>query len=123
MDRQHKITHRKMMAINSIIAAGCLAILAVTVMHGSPSYQNADNLINTVFLTVITAGIPMVLFAAVAFLGLSFLLFQPGEREAYEAQKAFAALRQAGSRPALRLHEGPETKSAQLLPDHDKHVD
>ena len=39
------------------------------------------------FLTVLMAGIPIILFAVVTYLVLAFLLLRPGEPEEYKAKK------------------------------------
>jgi hypothetical protein len=86
------MTRLKLLAINILIALGAVAIAYVQWSEalknsgfGSGGYN--QGIIGTVLLAILMAGIPIILFAVVAHLGLTWLLFRPGEVEDYKARK------------------------------------
>jgi hypothetical protein len=92
------MTRLKLLAINILIALGAVSIAYVQWSEalknsgfGSGGYN--QGMIGTVLLAILMAGIPIILFAVVAHLGLTWLLFRSGELEAYKARKLVESIR------------------------------
>jgi hypothetical protein len=105
------VTRLKLAAINVLIALGAFAIAYIqwpealrSSGFGSGGYN--QGMIGTVLLFVLMAGIPIIIFAIVLNLGLTWLLFRPGELEEYKARKLIEDL--AGKKDAA-----PETPKSQ----------
>ena len=83
------MTRFKLVLINAVIVLGSLLI---AVLQGQEAFKNSgfgsggytQGLTGTIMLAVVMAGIPIVLFAAAAHVALSYLLFRPGELDAYK---------------------------------------
>ena len=86
-----------MQFINVVIVLGTVGIVLAQWPEaiknsgfGSGGYN--QGMTGTVFLAVLMAGIPAVLFAVSTYLVLSYLLLRRGEREVYEARKLIKSL-------------------------------
>lgn len=91
------MTRLKLFFINAVIVLGALVIVYVqwpealkNSGYGSGGYN--QGMIGTVLLAILMAGIPIIIFAIVAHLGLAWLLFRPGELEDYKARKLVESL-------------------------------
>ncbi len=80
-----------------VIAAGVIAIAFLqwpqavrSSGYGSGTY--AQGPVDTMLLAALMIGIPAVLFAVVAYLGLSWLLFRPGEMERFRRHRIVASV-------------------------------
>ena len=85
-------TRLKLAFVNAVIVLGAIAIAAMQWPEavknsgfGSSGYN--QGLTGTVMLAVLMAGIPIVLFAAGAYLALTHLLFRRGELDEYKKRK------------------------------------
>jgi hypothetical protein len=82
------MTRFKIVLINTVIVLGSLLI---AVLQGQEAFKNSgfgsggynQGLTGTVMLAVVMAGIPIVVFAAAAYVALSHVLFRDGELDAY----------------------------------------
>jgi hypothetical protein len=99
------MTRLKQFLINAVIVLGALAIVYVQWPEalknsgfGSGGYN--QGMIGTVLLAILMAGIPIIIFAIVAHLGLAWLLFRPGELEDYKARKLVESLGAKSSQPS-----------------------
>src|ERR1700680_1844675 len=85
-------TRLKIIFINAVIVLGSLVI---AVLQWPEAVKNNDfwssrydqGLMGTIMLAVLMAGIPIVLFAAAAYLALTHLLFRRGEIDDYKKRK------------------------------------
>jgi hypothetical protein len=91
------MTRFKQILINAVIVVGALVIAYFQWQEalkssgfGSGGYH--QGMIGTVLLAILMAGIPIILFAIVAHLGLTWLLFRSGELEDYKARKLVESL-------------------------------
>ena len=92
------MTRLKLAAINVLIALGAVAIAYIQWPEalrnsgfGSGGYS--QGMIGTVLLFILMAGIPIIIFAIVVNLGLTWLLFRPGELEEYKARRLIESIR------------------------------
>jgi hypothetical protein len=88
----------KMAFINVVIVAGAVVIVFVqwqeaTKNSGFGSGGYNQGIAGTIFLAVLLAGIPIILWGVVAYLGLSWLLLRHGEKEQWEAHRLMRGLR------------------------------
>jgi uncharacterized membrane protein len=93
-------TGLKLATIYLVIAAGAVAIIVLQwpeavakTGYGSAGYT--QGLTGTVMLTVILAGIPIVFWAVLVYLALSWLWFRSGEIDAWRARKVLAEVARA----------------------------
>jgi hypothetical protein len=85
-------TRLKLALVNAVIVVGAIAI---AVLQWPEAVKNSgfgasgynQGLTGTIMLAVLMAGIPIVLFAAAAYLILTHLLFRRGELEDYRNRK------------------------------------
>jgi len=96
------VTRLKLAVINAVIVLGALAIAYIQWPEalrnsgfGSGGYN--QGMTGTVLLFVLMAGIPIIIFAIIAHLGLVWLLFRPGELEDYKARKLVESIRTSES--------------------------
>ena len=82
----------RLFLIGIVMAAGFAAIAILqwpeaekASGYGSGTYS--QGFVGTMLLAALMAGIPAVLFAIVAYLGLTWLLFKPGEIERFRRHK------------------------------------
>jgi fatty acid desaturase len=115
--RRRPRTGRKLAAVNGVVLLGCILI----VWSGWPEAIKTASLdakdygpgpMAAGFLALIMVGIPTVLFAVLAHMALTWLLFRSGEIEEYEARKLLATLpratvpeRESGAGPARSYDE------------------
>jgi uncharacterized membrane protein len=99
------MTRFKQFLINAVIVVGALVIVYVQWPEalknsgfGSGGYN--QGMIGTVLLAILMAGIPIIIFAIVAHLGLAWLLFRPGELEDYKARKLVESLGAKSPQPS-----------------------
>jgi len=99
------MTRFKQFLINAVIVVGALAIAYVQWPEalknsgfGSGGYN--QGMIGTVLLAILMAGIPIIIFAIVAHLGLAWLLYRPGELEDYKARKLVESLGAKSPQPS-----------------------
>jgi hypothetical protein len=85
-------TRLKLAFVNAVIVLGAIAVAAMQWPEavknsgfGASGYN--QGLTGTVMLAVLMAGIPIVLFAAGAYLALTHLLFRRGELDEYKKRK------------------------------------
>jgi hypothetical protein len=90
-------TRLKLAFINAVIVLGAIAI---AVLQWPEAVKNSgfgasgynQGLTGTIMLAVLMAGIPIVLFAAAAYLALTHLLFRRGELDEYRKRKIIETL-------------------------------
>ncbi|MHB8267477.1 hypothetical protein [Bradyrhizobium sp.] len=107
------MTRLKLAAINIVIVLGAIVIAYVQWPEavknsgfGTGGYN--QGMIGTILLAILMAGIPIILFAIVAHLGLTWLLFRPGELEDYKARKLVESRGAKSPRPS---QSSPDNRS------------
>lgn len=85
-------TRSKIIFINSVMALGAVAIIAMQWPDAMKSHSWGNeaydaSLSSRAFLAVILTGIPVVLYATMIYVLLSHVLFKPGELRAYKARQ------------------------------------
>jgi cytochrome bd-type quinol oxidase subunit 2 len=87
----------RLVFIALVISAGVIAIAILqwpqavrSSGYGSGTY--AQGPVDTMLLAALMVGIPAVLYAVVAYLGFSWLLFRPGEMERYRRHRIIASV-------------------------------
>ena len=85
------MTRIKLIFINAVIV-GAIAIAAFQWRHALKTIGDTDDLVGVVLLELLTAGIPIVIWAAFVHYVLIWLLMKRGEMDEYHARQEIAHL-------------------------------
>ncbi len=86
------MTRLKLALVNVVIILGALVIAYLQWPHARADIGNADDIGGMILLEILIAGIPIVLWAAAAHYGLTWLIMRRGELDEYRAQQEIARL-------------------------------
>lgn len=99
------MTRFKLLFINAIIVAGAVAIAILQWPVAVHAVGEGNGIVGAMLLEVLIAGIPIVIWGVAIHIGLTKLLMQPGEVDAYRAQQEIGRLPGRADAPQPPTHD------------------